>query len=44
MLAESRAHVAELERLIEHARAREVVHARETTELMRANIQVGRDR
>jgi hypothetical protein len=41
MLAESRQHVSELERLIEHARAREVGHARETTALLRANIQVG---
>ena len=40
MLAESRAHVSELERLIEHARGREVVQAREMTELLRANITV----
>ena len=40
MLNEERSHVTELERIIEAARAREAISARETTDLMRANLQV----
>ena len=40
MLAEERSHVTELERIIEAARAREAVTAKETTALARANLEL----